>query len=282
MTQNLQPLVSVCIPVYNCESFIGQAIQSVLDQTYQNFELLIIDNASTDKTCEVIESFHDPRIKYLKNTGNLGMMANWNRVLVESTGRYIKLLPADDLIYANCIENQVSAFEQADFPNIALVCCSRDIIDINGKILITRSYSGGKGFIQGARAVRQIVKSGTNKLGEPGAILFRKDLLADHLRFSNQFPYVIDLSLWIKLLTKGDLFVIQERLCAFRVSPQSESVNSRHSHRDDFSKYIKTLDKKTYDLSKLDIFIGLFNSMLLEYLRRVFYILTKVNNWLKK
>ncbi len=275
-----KPLVSVCIPVYNCESFIGITIQSVLDQTYNDFELVIIDNASTDKTSDVVANFSDKRIRYIRNNINLGMMGNWNKCLDEASGEYIKLLPADDLIFANCLEEQVKAISSSN--NISLVCCGRDIIDTSGKKLIRRSFSGLSGVVKGSKAVRRIIRSGTNRLGEPGAILFRRELIGQTHRFSNQFPYVIDLGLWIKLLGMGDLYVIQKSLCAFRVSPQSESVNSRHFHRDDFSRFIRSMDRQLYNLSSLDIFWGVCKSGLLEIMRRFFYKLTKVINFYKK
>jgi glycosyltransferase involved in cell wall biosynthesis len=271
-------LVSVCIPVFNCESFISQTIQSVLDQTYTNLELIILDNASTDLTGEIVQQFKDSRIRYLRNETNIGMMGNWNKALDEAKGKYIKILPADDLIYPNCLETQVSAIEDKKYPNIALVCCKRDIINVEGRKMLARSFTGVRGFIPGKKAVKKIVRSGTNRLGEPGAILFRSDLLSHdpQMRFSNQFPYVIDLSLWIKLLSKGDLYVIQKSLCGFRVSPQSESVNSRHFHRDDFSSYIKSLDRKRFGLNSFDIQTGVMFSMFLEIMRRLFYKASKI------
>jgi len=274
------PKVSVCIPVYNCEAYIAKTIRSVLAQTLTDFELVVIDNASTDRTAEIIKEFNDPRIRAIRNERNLGMMGNWNRCLEEAVGDYIKLLPADDLIYPTCLEKQVAAFIQ--HKNVALVCSSRDIIDVNGKKLIKRSFTGLTGLVNGPKAVRRIVRSGTNRLGEPGAILFRRDLIARGNRFSDRFPYVIDLGLWIKLLGMGDLFIIQESLCAFRVSPQSESVNSRHFHRDDFSTFIRSMDRNLYQLSSLDVFSGIANSSLLELMRRVFYKLTKVIDLVRK
>lgn len=278
--ENHKPLVSVCIPVYNCESFIAETIRSVLQQTSVDFELVIIDNASTDKTAEIVTGFSDARIRYLRNDQNIGMMGNWNKCLDEAKGEFIKLLPADDLIYPTCLEEQVKVISESS--TVALVCCGRDIIDVAGKKLIRRSFSGLNGFVSGAEAVRRIIRSGTNRLGEPGAILFRRELISRTNRFSDQYPYVIDLGLWIKLLGMGDLYVIQKSLCAFRVSPQSESVNSRHFHRDDFSKFIRSMDRQLYNLSSFDIFWGICKSSLLEIMRRFFYKLTRIYNFIKK
>lgn len=274
------PKVSVCIPVYNCEAYLANTIRSVLAQSLTDFELVIIDNASTDRTAEIISGFEDPRLRSLRNEKNLGMMGNWNRCLEEARGEFIKLLPADDLIYPACLERQVAAF--IHHPSVSLVCCSRDIIDVHDKKLIKRSFAGLNGQVRGLEAVKRIVRSGTNRLGEPGAILFRRDLIGRERRFSDRYPYVIDLSLWIQMLGLGDLYVIQESLCAFRVSPQSESVNSRHFHRDDFSRFIRAMDKQTFELTSFDIASGVANSSLLEFMRRVFYKLTRLLDLIKK
>jgi hypothetical protein len=84
------------------------------------------------------------------------------------------------------------------------------------------------------------------------------------------------------MLASGDLYVIQESLCAFRVSPQSESVNSRHFHRDDFSRFIRAMDRQTYELTSFDIASGVANSSLLEFMRSVFYKLTRLLDLIKK
>ena len=73
------PQITVAMPVYNGEGFVHLAIQSVLDQTYSDFELLIVDNCSTDGTLDVVKTFSDPRIRLHINSTNLGMVGNWNR-----------------------------------------------------------------------------------------------------------------------------------------------------------------------------------------------------------
>ncbi|HUL32094.1 MAG TPA: glycosyltransferase family 2 protein, partial [Thermodesulfobacteriota bacterium] len=89
--------VSVCIPSYNGARFIGATIKSVLDSVYQDFEIIISDDASTDSTFKVIESFHDGRISVYRNERNLGVVRNWNQALTKATGDYVGLLNHDDL-----------------------------------------------------------------------------------------------------------------------------------------------------------------------------------------
>jgi glycosyltransferase involved in cell wall biosynthesis len=271
-----KPLVSICIPVYNGEAFITNTIESVLSQSYPNIELVILDNASTDQTAEIVASFNNNHIRYIRNAENIGLMGNWNKALNEAEGDFIKLLPADDIIHSNCVDEQVKVFQESQDKNIVLVCCGRNIIDANGKVLTSRKFSGTKGVVSGFKSVKRIVRSGTNLLGEPGAILFKKEIIFQSGEFVNDFPYVIDLNLWVKMLAYGNLYVLHDKLCDFRVSGQSESVNTRHSHGYDFSRFINSLDKKKYKLTDLDVQIGTINSYILEILRRLFYKLTRI------
>src|SRR3974377_1497390 len=98
-----QPLISICIPCYNGEGFIARTLESVLTQTFGDFEVLIADNKSTDSTISVIRTYPDPRIKVVQNESNLGLERNWNKVLSMASGRYVKLLCADDLLYPECL-----------------------------------------------------------------------------------------------------------------------------------------------------------------------------------
>ena len=92
------PSVSVCIPTYNRAGMLEEAISSVLAQTFQDFELIICDNASEDQTESVVNSINDQRIKYFRNSSNLGSRGNWNRCLRESRGEFIALFPDDDMM----------------------------------------------------------------------------------------------------------------------------------------------------------------------------------------
>lgn len=100
-------LVSIITPVYNSEKYIGDTIKSVLEQTYKNWEMLIIDDCSTDNTAEAINQFDDPRIKYFKLDKNSGAAVARNVALEKAKGRYIAFLDADDIWKPEKIEKQV-------------------------------------------------------------------------------------------------------------------------------------------------------------------------------
>ena len=96
--------VSICIPSYNCGAFVGKTIQSVLGQTYQDFEIIIVDDCSTDNSEEVVRSFKDPRIRFFKNEKNLGMVPNTNKALKLARGELIGILHPDDYYDPKMIE----------------------------------------------------------------------------------------------------------------------------------------------------------------------------------
>ncbi|MGH1352211.1 MAG: glycosyltransferase family 2 protein [Methyloligellaceae bacterium] len=103
-SQGYYPLFSVCIPGYNSAKHIEAAIESVLTQTCGDFELLIQDDVSTDRTADIIKSFDDPRLYYKKNESNLGIFGNLNVLCKRARGEYIKILCADDMLSRNCLQ----------------------------------------------------------------------------------------------------------------------------------------------------------------------------------
>lgn len=107
--------VSIIMPSYNSEEFIAESINSVLAQTYENFELLIVDDCSTDKTVEVVESFNDDRIKLFVNEKNSGAAVSRNRAIREATGKWIAFLDSDDLWFPDKLEKQVDFMEKKGY-----------------------------------------------------------------------------------------------------------------------------------------------------------------------
>ena len=98
------PRVSICIPTWRVGDFLEAAIQSVLSQTFTDFELVVVDDCSGDDTVARVRKYaEDPRLRCLVNQDNLGPEGNWNRCLAEASGEYIKLLPHDDLIAPECL-----------------------------------------------------------------------------------------------------------------------------------------------------------------------------------
>lgn len=104
-------LVSVIMPTYNCGAFISESIDSVLAQTYTDWELIIVDDCSTDDTDRIVGSYHDRRIRYIRNAQNMGAALTRNRALREARGRYIAFLDSDDLWLPEKLEKQIAFME---------------------------------------------------------------------------------------------------------------------------------------------------------------------------
>jgi glycosyltransferase involved in cell wall biosynthesis len=133
------PLVSVGMPVYNGERFLGAAIESILAQTFRDFELIVCDNASTDRTEEIVRSYarRDPRIRYERSERNRGAAYNYNRVTALARGKYIRHAAHDDMLAPANLERCVALLE-AD-PGLALVYPRMSRIDVDGNVIDTVS-----------------------------------------------------------------------------------------------------------------------------------------------
>lgn len=112
MIKNASPKVSVILPAYNAEKFVAQAVESILAQTFSDFELLLIDDGSVDGTLEIIQRFNDPRIRVLRNERNLGLVVSLNRGLAESRGEFIARMDADDWSDSQRFSIQVECLEK--------------------------------------------------------------------------------------------------------------------------------------------------------------------------
>jgi glycosyltransferase involved in cell wall biosynthesis len=263
-----RPLVSVCIPVYNTERFVADAIASALCQTYQELEIVIVDNASTDTTPQVLAGFTDPRIRMFRNDENIGAAGNFNRALSLARGRYLKLLCADDVLYPSCVEQQVAVFEADARAEIAVVGCARDIIDDRGKRWLRRRFPGRTGWIDGSAAISMTVRSGTNIFGEPAAILVRTDAARAAGAFDPRYGFCLDLDLWCRLLRAGALYMIDETLCGFRVWSQSWSASLAQGQHREFARFVEDLSGRGVPLSAFDRASGRVRAWVNAFLRQ--------------
>ncbi len=266
------PKLSLCIPVYNGQQFIKETIDSVLSQSFKDLEIVIVDNQSTDNTVSIVRSYSDPRIKLFSNDTNIGMIPNWNKAMELATGKYIKILPADDFIYPGCLEKQIKIMEADLNERIAMVGGRRNIIDETGKILFNRGFSKTECEVSGFAAINKNVRSGGNIIGEGGAIIFRKSILEKTGNFNSDIFYVLDIDLWYKILLYGNYHVLPDVVSSFRVSKSSASVHVVKKQREDLSKFInKIYLNKEYQLSWLSCKIGLFKAFALTEAKKILY-----------
>lgn len=234
------PSVSVCIPVYRGEQFLAETIRSVLDQTYRDFELVVLDNASPDDSGRIARSFGDHRIRVETNLTTLSQPENWREAVRLCRAPLIKLVCADDLLHPRCLEYQVGPME-AD-PGLAVVAARRHMIDERSRVLVPRrGLIGLTGVRSSVEVARHVVRSGANPIGEPGGVLFRR---AHYFAVGGWRPdhrFVMDLDLWIRLLQHGEFLGLPETLAAFRIGQDSLSADNETTIYAEQKAYIEEL-----------------------------------------
>jgi glycosyltransferase involved in cell wall biosynthesis len=264
--------ISVCIPVYNGAEFINAAIDSVLNQSFKDFEVVVVDNKSTDNTLDLVKKYTDARIKIFQNESNIGMIPNWNKALEYATGEYIKILPADDLLYVDCLELQTNILNQDLDKKISLVCASRHIINDAGKVLFKRGFSNKEGQLSGSEAVNKVIRSGGNIIGEGGAVMFRREILKKTGEFNSNIFYVLDLDQWFKMLLHGNLYVLPNIVAAFRVSANSASVKIANKQKVDYFNFIDLIyNSKEYKLTWYSYKLGKLKTFISTEIKKLIY-----------
>lgn len=213
------------MPTYNYAHYLPEAIESVLRQSYTDFEFIIIDDCSLDGTAEIIKKYAslDKRIIFRINERNLGMAPNWNLCLQNSRGTYVKYLFGDDkLATRESLAKMVSVLD-AD-PSVALVASARNVIDCRSNLLSVKSECRIEGKSNGMNLIQDCLFEQRNKIGEPTVVLFRKNLA--QRGFNAAYRQIVDLEMWFSLLEQGDFYFIDEPLCSFRVhDAQQTQVN---------------------------------------------------------
>ncbi|UOD35672.1 glycosyltransferase family 2 protein [Deferribacteraceae bacterium V6Fe1] len=229
-------LVSILVPVYNRETLIEETVRSALNQTYKNFEIIIVDNKSTDKTWQVLEKLahKDKRIKIFQNETNIGPVRNWKRCIDEASGEYGKILWSDDLIAPEFLEKTVSFLENSD---VGFVFTGTEIFVDGTDKMDNQYFIGETGLYDSEKYIDGALFSGGYPVS-PGCALFRlKDLKQNLLidipnKVGSDFSmHAIGNDLLIFLLAahqyKNFAFV-NEKLSFFRAHKDSISIQSNN------------------------------------------------------
>ena len=208
------PKISVLIPTYNYARYLAEAIDSVLAQDFEDYELVVSDDCSSDQTQEVMDRYAgDDRIRYHRHHVNLGMVENWNWCLSEARGEFIKFIFGDDKISApDSLTKLLHLMES--HPSATLAACARHVISCKSEILNTWNDLNRTGCYSGIGVIDRCLDTNRNLIGEPTATLFRR--LDAGTGFSPRYRQLVDLELWFRLLEKGDLAYSNEPLCSFR------------------------------------------------------------------
>lgn len=249
-------LVSICIPTYNGAKYLQEALDSVICQTYRNFEVIISDDNSTDNTISIIEDFQKSVIfpVHVFHHSPSGIGANWNNCLKNANGEYIKFLFQDDVLFPECIEEMVSGISKD--ANLGLVASKRSFL-VEGKVdlfledWISTYNDLQKGLNLPAQRVnildrallkdKKFLQIPHNKIGEPSVVLFKTSILKKTGFFREDLQQILDAEFYYRILKNYRIAIINKELVAFRLHPGQMTNVNRKKFITDYRDYDKIL-----------------------------------------
>jgi glycosyltransferase involved in cell wall biosynthesis len=213
------PLVSICIPVYNSETTIGRTLESIIGQTYKNIEIIVVDNLSTDKTLDRVREYKDFRIRIVENPVHFSCAEyNWNTCFAHTLGEFIALFHADDVYSPDIVRRQVDTFKK--FPSVMAVFTEASVIDEQDRIIDTfrlpQKITGNTPYTY-QEVLHAVLEYGAFLLC-PSAMV-RSDTYKKLAPFRyDQFGSASDLDMWLRVAKTGPVITIDEKLLKYRVS----------------------------------------------------------------
>ncbi|MEY3760713.1 MAG: hypothetical protein RIR39_2204 [Pseudomonadota bacterium] len=229
-----KPLVSVCIPCYNGAKYLKECIDSVLSQSYINFEIIIVDDKSSDNTLDIINQYNDSRISKYINKVNLGLVGNWNRCIELANGEWVKFVFQDDILDAECIEKLLQKGRQG---HKIIGCNRRFIYESEIPDHQKEFYSDNKSTIENLFACSTVLSAdqvttisveniGLNFLGEPSVVLLHKSVFADYGYFNSNLVQLCDLEFWVRVGCNTGVAFVSDELVSFRIHQDSVSAEN--------------------------------------------------------
>lgn len=221
MNPELQPLVSVLTPVYNGEEYLAECIESVLAQTYQNWEYCIVNNCSTDRTLEIAKVYakQDTRIRIHNNSEFVGCDENGNIAFqqISSDSKYCKVVQADDWMFPECLARMVELAEAHS--TIAIVSSYR----LKNTSIVVQALPYAKRVISGRDICRATLLGLPSVFGSPSAMLIHADEVRKRPRFYNVLNPHCDMEACLTILRDRDFGFVHQMLTFERSHPRSES-----------------------------------------------------------
>lgn len=212
-----EPLVSICIPTYNRARMITMAIESALAQTYSNIEVLVVDNDSVDDTAAVVASYHDDRLKYIKNERNLGLFGNFNRCVELAGGEYIHILHSDDYVDSDFTTTCMAFFK--DHPSVAMTSTHARIV--RGEVECDIPCSDSDFLLKAPEGFRRLLA--TRSFIACPSVIIRRDVYRDVGLYSLEYPYSSDYYQYLKIARTHDIGFVRGACVYYRQGEHSES-----------------------------------------------------------
>ncbi len=262
--------ILVFVPTYNSEKYLRDCLDSVLQQTFQDWECVISDDASTDKSVEIAREYEkkDSRFKVLTHETNVGAANNWNRAKIDNSSFATKILCADDYLLNDALCNQLATLRRNQ---TAIVFSERLIVFPNGRKLHPKlpMYKSNISFND---SFKYYIKLGRNIFGEPVTALFRTDLFVKSEGFYPKFEYSLDTSGYMAIARGHDVTFDKSIVGAFRLSKTQWSYKlkgKQYSHIFDFIDHL--VEVEGIQVTKAEVSIGKIKVMIANLLRVFLY-----------
>jgi glycosyltransferase involved in cell wall biosynthesis len=276
--------VNIAIPTYNRAHLLALTLTSVLQQDYADFEVTILDNASTDNTAKFVSSIEDLRVKYHRNPHTIGMFRNWNRAIETNSSMYLCILGDDDLLLPGFISDSVAALDQ--YPHAGFSTVGTRAIDIDGTAcdVDRKNISDPKladlvegfrnldplpaGVMEGPAYLHGLV-AGKSWLIHASSVMIRSETLRNAGKFDNpHYKYTIDINLFNRLASCSDVVVIPKILCEVRFHCSQETLMhyDAEAHLDPVAVLAERMDAIAYLLQSPRAAHGAYRNWLAERL----------------
>lgn len=240
--------VSVLMPAYNHETFVGTAIESVLSQSFTDFEFLIGDDASTDRTAEIIRSYNDSRIRFYQHCNNFGATLNHRFLLEQAQGEYIALINSDDIWMSGRLQKQVEYLNK--HPNTVMCSSWANFIDENGDSIAFADNI----FEQPNRTQEEWIEyffCHGNCICHPG-VLVRNNIYKKIGYYNLALRQLPDFEIWVRMIREGDFYIFQEPLVAHRRFLKSGENTSTPKPENSIRDVMESYFVLTHYLNELD------------------------------
>jgi GT2 family glycosyltransferase len=225
MMQGMSPVVSVAMCVYNGQRHVAEAVESILGQTFTDFEFIIINDGSTDGTADILAGYDDPRLRVITQV-NQGLTLSLNRALELCRGHYVARMDADDVSLPRRLEHQVAWLE--NHPRLGALGTAVWVIDDWGKVV---PEEGQLETITGVEAVARHLIEGHNALIH-GSVTMRREAVERVGSYREEFEYSQDYDLWLRIMEHYEVDNLPQVLYHWRASVGSTTALAvlRHEH----------------------------------------------------
>ena len=256
--------ITIFIPVRNGAGFIGQTIESVLMQSFGNWQLIIKDNCSSDNTKDIVARFlDDPRIFLIERDQDIGAFENFNSCLKNIPTKYYMLLSHDDYLFSKqALEKAYSILET--YPDILKVHCNMMFVNEDSQSISPRRFRQS-GRVSSDDIARKSILSVRNLYGIP--LLIRAKAVNEH-RYDVAFPYTSDIDFSVSIGKGMDIYHISEVLIALRIHKN----NNTHRKYDTIAPELKRIaEKNQIQISKRDHCVMVFNDYFQRFQKKIFF-----------